>query len=44
LLLCRFALEKNISTNKQENLIWVRATIQFGNDVALPASPEEHAP
>jgi len=44
LLLCRFTLEKNTSANKQENLIWGRATIQFGNDVALPASPEEHGP
>jgi hypothetical protein len=44
LLLCRFALEKNTSANMQENLIWVSATIQFGNDVAVPASPEEHAP
>jgi hypothetical protein len=44
LLRCRFEPGKNPSTRESEQLKWTTATIEWGNDVIVPAAPSSETP
>jgi hypothetical protein len=44
LLLCRFATDNSVRPADSAKLNWTTATIEWGNDVAMPAAPAQTSP